>query len=462
MQISTDFSAMTPAHVPEPSSVAAWLTAADQRSLFERQAENLPFIDAEIDLPAIAVDSKRGFQSIEGFGFSLTGGSAQLISRLPAASKQALLRELFAPEGGGIGVSFLRLSIGASDLSERSYSYDDLPEGQDDFALAYFDLNAGDAEVVPLLQEILAINPTLRIMATPWSAPPWMKTNRSFIGGELREDCYAVYAAYFVNYLLAMRERGVTIHALTPQNEPHNHKNDPSMVMPASVQAEFVKNHLGPALAAAGLGQVELFCWDHNCDLKEYPLTVFADADARRYLSGSAWHLYGGDISVMSEIHQAYPEMKLYFTEQWVGSDGQFGGDLMWHIRNVLIGATRNWSRTVLEWNLASDPFCGPHTAGGESRCVGALTIDGDHIHRNVAYYIIAHAAKWIRPGSLRIDSDDHALANAAFLTPAGHIVLIVLNDHAETQTFAIVYAGKTAIASLPPYSVATYLWQGD
>jgi len=462
MPTSPHSSESKPDLMPHPNSAAVWLTTADQTALFERQRENLQFADIELDLPSITIDSSQCFQPIEGFGFSLTGGSAQLISRLPPARKQALLRELFLADDNGVGVSFLRLSIGASDLSERSFSYDDMPEGEDDFELAHFDLNAGDPDVIPLLQEILAINPTLKIMATPWSAPAWMKTNRGFVGGELREDCYAVYAAYFVNYLLAMREQGITIHALTPQNEPHNHKNDPSMVMPASVQAEFVKNHLGPALAAAGLGEVELFCWDHNCDLKEYPLAVFADTDVRRYLSGSAWHLYGGDIAVLSEVHQAYPEMKLYFTEQWVGSDGQFGGDLLWHIRNVLIGATRNWSRVVLEWNLASDPFCGPHTAGGESRCVGALTIDGDQVERNVAYYIIAHAAKWIRPGSVRIDSDAQALPNAAFLTPNGTVVLIALNDQAEPQTFAIAYGGKTALATLPAYSVATYHWTAD
>jgi len=230
--------------------------------------------------------------------------------------------------------------------------------------------------------------------------------------------------------------------------------------MEASEQAEFIKNHLGPALQAAGLADVELFCWDHNCDVPEYPLEVFADADARRYLTGSAWHLYGGDISALSEVHQLYPEMKLYFTEQWVGSDGQFGGDLMWHVRNVLIGSLRNWSRIVLEWNLASDPFCCPHTPGGEARCVGALTI-GEDIARNVAYYVIAHAAKFVRPGSVRIYSDEHvSLPNVAFVTPEGYIVLIALNDGAESLSFTIRFQGKSAVATLPASAVATYVWQ--
>ncbi|PPK70064.1 glucosylceramidase [Methylobacter tundripaludum] len=445
----------------DPSSfLAVWLTTADQTALFQRQPNELCFADNANDFPVITVDAKQKYQVIEGFGFSLTGGSAMLIGRLSAADRKALLRELFLPDEDGIGVSFLRLSIGASDLSERCFSYDDRPAGQSDFELAHFDIEAGDREVIPLLREILSINPEIKIMATTWSAPTWMKTNQSFVGGKLRSDCYAVYAAYLVKYLQTMRNRGITVHAITPQNEPLNEKNEPSMVMEAGEQAEFIKNHLGPALSTAGLADVELFCWDHNCDVPEYPLEVFADAKARRYLSGSAWHLYGGDISALSEVHRAYPDMKLYFTEQWVGIDGQFGGDSMWHMKNVLIGSLRNWSRVVLEWNLASDPFCRPHTPGGEARCVGALTI-GEEVARNVAYYVIAHAAKFVRPGSVKIYSDEHEfLPNVAFLTPEGYIVLIALNDEAEARFFTIRFQGKSAVATLPANAVATYVWR--
>jgi len=443
-----------------PSSLAVWLTTADQTLLLQRQADGLCFADNTNDFPVITVDAGQKYQVMEGFGFSLTGGSAMLISRLPDPDRNALFRELFLPDGDGIGVSFLRLSIGASDLSECCFTYNDRPDGQPDPELVHFDIEAGDLEVISLLQEILAINPEIRIMATAWSAPTWMKSNQSFVGGKLRPDCYAVYAAYLVKYLKAMRDRGITVHAITPQNEPLNQKNEPSMIMEASEQVEFIKNHLGPALLAAGLADVELFCWDHNCDVPEYPLEIFADAEARRYLTGSAWHLYAGDISALSEVHQLYPEMKLYFTEQWVGSDGQFRGDLMWHVKNVLIGSIRNWSRTVLEWNLASDPFCCPHTPGGEARCVGALTL-GEEVTRNVAYYVIAHAAKFVRPGSVRIYSGQQtSLPNVAFLTPAGDIVLIVLNDGAEARSFTIQFQGKQAVATLPASAVATYVWQ--
>lgn len=454
---------MTQISSPAPApAISVWLTSADRSRLFEC-TENAVFFQTGAGVgPTITLDPAQTRQTMEGFGFSLTGGSAMLISRLPTDVKQNLLNELFLADADGIGVSFLRLSIGASDLSEYSYSYDDMPEGQTDYQLVNFDLDAGDSEVVPLLREILALNPDIKIIATPWSAPRWMKTNQGSVGGKLRPECYAVYAQYFVKYLLAMRERGIAVHAITPQNEPQNFKNDPSMVMDAAEQAEFVKTYLGPALVEAGLAEVEILCWDHNCDVKEYPLAVFADAGARNYLRGSAWHLYGGDISVLSEMHAAYPDMKLYFTEQWVGSDGEFGGDLMWHIRHVLIGACRNWSSAVLEWNLAADPFCCPHTPGGEARCVGALTIDGDRVERNVAYYIIGHAAKAVRPGAVRIHSSDDLLPNVAFSTPDGKLALIVLNDGDTAVGFDIRYRELAARAEIPAKSVATYLWLAD
>jgi glucosylceramidase len=443
-----------------PSSIAVWVTTADRSELFRRQAEDLRFGAAAGARSAIRIDDSQEFQPVEGFGFSLTGGSALLISRLPDAERAALLRELFSPEGNGIGVSVLRLSLGASDLSERAFSYDDPPDGQDDFGLAWFDIGAGDREVIPLLGEILAVNPALRIIATPWSAPPWMKSNRRFVGGRLRPECEAVYAAYLVRYLEAMRASGIVIHAMTPQNEPLNEKNEPSMGMEAAQQARFIRDHLGPALQEGGFSAVELYCWDHNCDRKDYPLAVFADDGARRYLAGSAWHLYGGDISALSDVHRAYPGMKLYFTEQWVGADGEFAGDLRWHARHVLIGSLRNWSRVVLEWNLASDPACGPHTPGGEARCVGALTL-GEGVVRNVAYYLIAHAAKLVRPGSVRVRSDGPPLLpNAAFRTPSGHIVLVVLNDARVSRTFSIGYRTQHARATLPAGALATYVWQ--
>jgi glucosylceramidase len=255
-----------------------------------------------------------------------------------------------------------------------------------------------------------------------------------------------------------MRAHRIQIRAVTVQNEPLNYKNEPSMLMDADEQAYFISRHLGPALQEAGL-PTEIFCWDHNCDEPDYPLTVLADPGANQFTAGVAWHLYAGEIETLSRIHKAYPDKKMYFTEQWVGTDGQFAPDLKWHLRNVLIGSLRNWSQVVLEWNLASDPFCGPHTPGGESRCVGALTI-GDTVVRNVAYYIIGHAAKFVPPGSLRIESSlAGSLHNVALKTPDGQIMLIVENDAEQSQTFGIRFNGHQIDTVLNAGSVGTYVW---
>lgn len=443
----------------EPAPTGIWLTTADQAALLQRQTSGLEFLDDANPGPRIRVDAAQTYQTIEGFGFALTGGSAYLISQLEPSTRAALLRELFSPDGDGIGVSYLRISIGASDLSTEAYSYDEMPAGQTDADLAGFDLFAGDKEVVPVLQEILAINPALKLLGAPWSAPRWMKTHASFIGGNLKPEWQDVYARYFVRYVQTMATHGIRIHAITPQNEPLHGGNEPSMVMDAAQQADFIKNHLGPALRTAGL-DTEIFCWDHNCDMPEYPLHILQDAQARDYVAGSAWHLYGGDIGVLSAIHKAHPDKRIYFTEQWVGRNERFGDSLAWHGRQVLIGALRNWSSVVLEWNLASDPNTQPHTPGGCSECLGAVTIGDGVVRRNVAYYVIGHAAKFVGPGSVRIaSSQTDELCSVAFKTPAGNIVAIVLNVGNTEQTFGLEFAGRTASAMLPAGALGTYVW---
>lgn len=442
--------------VSVPGSVAAWITTADRQMLFEA-AGSLPAA-APAEGPVIRIDTSLQYQSIDGFGYCLTGGSAMLIHRLPDARRQALLKELFDTLGQDIGISYLRVSIGASDLDPQVFSYDDLGPGETDTALTHFSLGPDLQDLVPLLKEILAINPTLKILGSPWSAPPWMKTNGSSAGGKLRPDYYGVYARYIVRYLQAMADHGISIDAITPQNEPLNPKNNPSMVMEATEQRDFIRDALGPALRAAGL-DTRIIVYDHNCDRPDYPLTILADSAASAYVDGSAFHMYGGDISAMSKVHEAYPEKNVYFTEQWTGGPGHFGEDLRWHVRTLIIGATRNWSRTVLEWNLAADPEYQPHTPGGCTSCMGALTI-GEDITRNVSYYIIAHAAKFVRPGSLRLASNEpEHLPNVAFRTPVGQRVLIVLNDSGQPLSFVVDDGRQRAQARLDAGAVGTYVW---
>jgi glucosylceramidase len=437
-----------------------WLTTADKTALFARQPARLAF--AEATSPSgnvIDVTENENFQSIDGFGYCLTGGSAMLLHRMDKGERAKLLRELFATDGNNIGVSYLRVSIGASDLDDHVFSYSDLPNGQTDPKLEKFSLAPDKDHLIPVLKEILAINPSLKILGSPWSPPTWMKTNGNSKGGSLLPEFYDSYARYFVKYIQGMAQEGIRIDAITVQNEPLHPGNNPSLLMPAPEQAAFIKKSLGPAFKEAKL-DTKIIIYDHNCDKPEYPLTVLADPEANQYIDGSAFHMYAGDISAMSQVHESYPSKNLYFTEQWIGAPGKFGNDLGWHTRTLIIGATRNWSRTVLEWNLAADRSLRPHTEGGCTECLGALTLTGNEVVRNPAYYIIAHASKFARPGSVRIGSTIlPKLPNVAFRAPDGKRVVVVQNDSPEAQSFSIRHQGKAFASSLPAGAVGTYVW---
>lgn len=444
----------------EANKVSVWLTTADKTFLLQKQASLLfTQSSASNNKPVINVNASQTYQTIDGFGYSLTGGSAYVITQLPTNKKQALLNELFANDSNGIHISYLRISIGASDLNANAFTYDDMPVGETDTALAHFSLEPDKATLIPLLQTILKLNPNIKIIATPWSAPVWMKNNGSFIGGSLQPKYYGVYAAYFVKYIQEMQRLGITIHAITPQNEPLHGGNHPSMIMTAGEQTSFIKNYLGPAFQEANL-QTKIVIYDHNCDRPDYPLFILQDSAAAKYVDGTAFHLYAGEIDALSLVHNAFPDKNIYFTEQYTSSTSEFGNDLKWHVKNVIIGAMRNWSRNALEWNLASAPDFGPHTAGGCTTCKGAFTI-GDSVVRNVSYYIIAHASKFIPPGSVRIESNLLPyLHNVAFKTADGQKVLIVENDGEANQSFYIHWEQKQVLATLPAGSVATYVWK--
>ncbi len=440
----------------QKNEVAYWLTKSDQSVLLQKQPKSLVFGTETNAFSSIDVDEKQVFQTIDGFGFTLTGGSAQVFNRLKSAEKAALLKELFSTNETAI--SYLRISIGASDLNETTFTYDDMPQGQTDVDLTHFSLSPDKQDVIPLLKEILSINPKIKILATPWSPPVWMKDTFSFKGGSLLPKYYAAYAQYFVKYIQQMHAEGIDIEAITPQNEPLHPGNNPSLLMLAEQQRDFIK-YLATAFQKADI-KTKIIVYDHNCDRSDYPLLILNDPSVKPYVWGSAFHLYAGDVSALSKVHEAHPDKPVYFTEQYTASNGEFGGDLNWHLQNVIIGTMRNWSRTAFEWNLANDASFGPHTEGGCTTCKGGLTIGNQTITRNVAYYIIAHASKFVPPNSVRIGSNiSGKLQNVAFKTPSGKTVLIVENGSNTEGVFNIRFNGKWATTSLPVGAVATYMW---
>jgi glucosylceramidase len=444
-----------------------WLTNPDHSALLAEQSPKLAFTSAAPTGQVIEVDSAKTYQTMDGFGYALTGGSAMLIHHMDPAKRAALLHNLFTTEGDGIGVSYLRVTVGASDMNDHVYSYDDVPEGQTDPDMAHFSLAPDQTDVIPVLKEILAINPKIKILASPWSAPLWMKTTGKAQGGVLLPEYFPAYAKYWVKYIQGMKAEGISIDALTIQNEPLNEKNTPSMVMLAPEQADFIEHDLGPAFEKAGI-KTKILLYDHNLDHPAYVLSILKDPEANKYIDGSAWHLYGGKVEAMTQVHDAFPTKNIYFTEQSITEhDGATTLNVAAPVAHVIIGVTRNWSRNVLLWNLAADPNAGPHTNdGGCPVCYGALTIDGDNVTRLLAYYVLAHASKFVPPGSVRIDSnapvgngDKSTLPSVAFKTPDGKEVLIVSNPGDAPQNFAVRYKGKAFTTSLGAGSVGTYVW---
>jgi glucosylceramidase len=398
---------------------------------------------------------------MDGFGFTLSQGSAQHLLAMSDSARKSSLQELFGSGENDIRISYLRLAVAASDLNEFPFSYNDLVDSKGtDPSLSRFSLSYDTLDVLPILNQILAINPKVTLMASPWSPPTWMKDNRDTRGGSLLPEFEASYAQYLVRYIQEMAKRGFTIDALTIQNEPLHPGNNPSLLMLADQQARFIGQHLGPAFQQAGI-RTKIVIYDHNADRPDYPITVLQDALANPFIDGSAFHLYGGQIEALSEVHDAFPDKHLYFTEQWVGAPGNLAGDIPWHVKNLLIGGPRNWAKTVLEWNLSSNPALTPHTdRGGCDRCLGAITLDGDTMIRNSAYYVIAHASKLVDPGSFRIASNlPTGLPNVAFLRPDGKKVLIVHNDSAKEIYFGVKEREHNFSTYLAPSATGTWLW---
>lgn len=438
-------------------NIKVWLTDPSKNIFFteQRSVTDTGTISGE----TIVVNPDQTYQVMDGFGYALTGGSALHLFNMSPSARHQILTELFDTTDKNIGVSYLRVSIGASDLDTKVFSYNDLPPGQTDPDLLQFSLAEDKNYLIPVLKEILTINPNIKIMGSPWSAPVWMKSNNSSIGGSLLTQYYNSYANYFVKYIQGMEAEGITIDAITVQNEPLHPGNNPSMYMTALDQAAFIKGSLGPAFQNAGLN-TKIIIYDHNADRIDYPLTILGDPEAKQYIDGSAFHLYGGQISSLSQVHNSHTDKNLYFTEQWTGVHGIFADELKWNIRELTIGASRNWCKTVLEWNLAADQNQEPHTPGGCTECLGAITIQGEQVTRNVAYYITAHASKFVRPGSERIESNySSELPNVAFSTPSGNVVVIVLNNTTSVKTFNIKLGNNVIKTFLSAGAVATYIW---
>lgn len=443
-----------------------WITRGSKAKLFSKEADISIKDTLMSPFPVVTIDTTITFQEIEGFGAALTGSSAFLFNRqLSVDQRNVALRDLFDPEEG-IGISYLRLTMGASDFSLSDFSYDDMPSGETDFSLDHFSLGQDLEDVVPVLKEILSVNPEVRLMGTPWSPPAWMKTNGSMKGGKLREDCYSVYADYFVKYIQAMKEHGIDIYSVTPQNEPLYYTAAyPCMEMQPAEQAAFIKSHLGPKFASSGIN-TQIIIYDHNWDNTDYAISILNDPEAAAFISGSAFHAYAGNVSAMTAVHLAHPDKDLYFTEisggRWATD---FSANLLWYMQHIFIGTTMNWSKTALLWNLSLNQEDGPQN-NGCSNCRGVITINevSGYITKNEEYYALAHFSKIVRPGAKRTEmtipeSMSTDIGGVAFLNEDGSKAMVVCNYSSDDKAFVIKQGVKRFTCIVPQRSVVSVLW---
>lgn len=441
--------------------VSVWTTTADQRLLLAEQPGTGLGTATLAQYSRIDVDPGTRYQPVQGFGASITESAAQLLDTHP--ERDELMRELFDP--GGIGLSALRQPIGASDfVTGPHFTYAD-----DRADASSLDLSR-DERTLRLLRQARELAPELWIMASPWTAPSWMKTNNALIGGQLRTDAHQDYADYLTAFARHYADAGVPVQAITPQNEPQktDPEDYPGMAMPVEQQAALVPR-LARTLDAAGL-DTRILGYDHNwaphandTARDDYPERLLSTAG--EHLAGTAFHCYAGVAERQARLHDRFPGKQIHLSEcsPVQTGDTTFRDTLLWQTENLIIDGMRNWSRSVLLWNLALDPRHGPHN-GGCTDCDGVLELDPatGSVHREAGYYTLAHASKFVRPGARRIAStaQHDEVRTVAFQNPDGGLALIALNTGAHTRTVRVTQGGRGFDYPLPGASVSTFTWR--
>lgn len=442
--------------------VEAFTTTASKSMLMKTiEAEDIR--SASDKSLTITIDNTTRYQSMEGFGPAITGSAAYNLLKMNASERDRLLREAFHPTEG-LGYNYVRISIGCSDFSLREYTWCD-QEG-----LEFFAVHPDDSQYLfPVLREILAINPDVKIIAAPWTAPLWMKIDRysnkpydKWAGGKLNPDYYDEYAQYLVMWVEEMELNGFKIESITPQNEPLHDGNSASTYMSWEQQRNFIKNHLGPAFEAAGL-DTKIWIYDHNFDVTDFVKNIYADKEASKYVEGSAWHAYGGSSSALAQIYKADPTKSIYFTEQSIGTwCPNFGDNLLWHIREVCLGTINNYCRAVVLWNFMLDAERGPNRPGGCTTCYGFVDCDASYSYSTLTFrshwYAIGHMSKVVKRNAVRIKCSGSVTASA-FENPDGTIAAVMLNDSEDDKQVVVKSPKGDFVVTLAARSVTSLVW---
>lgn len=457
------------------SAVAVVLSTDDQKSLMAAQpsvnfTSTLPGSSANI----VAVDETQQYQSIDGFGASMTDSAAYLLHDVvPAGNLSGVMSDLFTRDGNGIGISFIRNPMGASDIARSVYSFDDLPSGQTDPTLAQFSLAHDQADVIPLLLEAKQFNPQLKIMANPWSPPGWMKTSGLMIGGNLNltSTNETAFANYFVKYIQGYQAAGIPIDYISLQNEPlYIPNNYPGMGMDAGTELSVLRDYVLPALTNANL-TTQVLIYDHNWDTASYPESILSDPAiyASPLVAGTAWHGYGGTPGAQQTVQNMYPAKGNWETEHsggtWVTSPDQFTTDFV-EITQVM----RNSSKSFVKWSLALDETLGPNLTedappyGGCNTCTPLITVNSKTgaVTKDVEYYTLGHYSKYALPGARRIfSSNANGIDTVAFLNPDGTKALVAFNNTVSSVNFYVQWGTQAFPYTLPAHAAATFTWTG-
>ena len=475
MACSSDSKSDTPTVEPEvQKDVTIYVTSNDRSLDFARKS--VAFSERESISPKIVnLDPSTKYQTMEGFGSAITGSTCFNLLKMNADDRKAFLKQTYSTTEG-MGQSYIRIAIGCSDFSLSEYTLCDT-EGLENFALQEEELNY----IIPILKEILAINPNIKIIGSPWTAPLWMKVDNltdlkpydAWTSGQLNPKYYADYGTYFVKWVQAMQDNGIAIEAVTPQNEPLNKGNSASMYMTWQEQRDFVKNGLGPKLRAAGL-DTKIYLYDHNYDYSsisdqnDYPVNIYNDSEASQYVAGAAFHNYGGNKSELLDIHNQDPNKELIFTETSIGTwnDGQnLTTRLMDDMEQVALGTINNWCKAVIVWNLMLDSERGPNREGGCQTCYGAVDIetsDYKTITKNSHYYIIGHLSSVVKPGAVRIGTSGYevdGITYSAFENPDNTYAFVLCNNTSAKEKVVINDGTHNFTYEVPAKSVVSYLW---
>lgn len=460
--------------VPTSGDVTIYVTTNNRSQDFAKKLVDFS-TKSNMSPNTITLNPSQTYQTMDGFGAAITGSTCYNLLKMAQADRTKFLKETFS-ETEGMGQSYVRIAIGCSDFSLSEYTCWDTP-GIENFGLQNEEMNY----IIPVLKEILTINPNLKILGSPWTSPRWMKVNNltdlqpfnSWTSGQLNPAHYQDYGTYFVKWIQAMNANGIKISAITPQNEPLNRANSASLYMGWEEQLAFVKTALGPKLRAAGL-DTKIYLFDHNYNYdnmasqNDYPVKIYEDAAAATYVAGAAFHNYGGDKAELLDIQRKRPDKELIFTETSIGTwnDGQnLATRLMEDMKEVGLGTVNNWSRAVIVWNLMLDTERGPNRAGGCQTCYGAVDInrsDYKTITKNSHYYVIGHLSAVVKPGAVRIGASGYSVEGvtySAFKNTDGTYAVVLLNETNESRKITLSEGTKHFSYDVPSKSIVSYRW---